>query len=105
MVGADRLDIRSFQRPEVLASYPGVSHDACMKSMHVVLPDGRVFRAAEAIVRALVFVPVLGVFAFVYYVPLVRQLVDLGYWLIAKNRYRILGRTDRCEVGGTCHLH
>ncbi len=75
-----------------------------MVRMHVVRPDGRVFAGAEAVMRAIARVPVLGWPAFVYYVPGIRQLAELVYRYVAKNRYRLFGRVESCD-GGTCHLH
>src|SRR5690349_6774688 len=62
-----------FQDPAVLARFPGVTHEACMRNMHLVTPDGRVFRGVEAAVRALATRPV-GRLGYVYYLPGLRQL-------------------------------
>ena len=97
----------NFQEPGVLARFPGLSHEACMAAMHLVTPDGRVYRGAEAAVRAAATRPVVGLFASVYYLPGVRQLCDAIYRLVAAHRYRIMGRAaDAGEcVNGTCALH
>ncbi len=102
-MGKSRVELVSFQEEGVLARFPGLTYDACMERMHVVRPDGRVFAAAEAVARAVVLLPVVGWLGFLYYVPGVRQLAELGYRVVAKNRYRIAGR-EECD-GGTCHLH
>jgi predicted DCC family thiol-disulfide oxidoreductase YuxK len=102
-VGARRVELVSFQDEGVLGRFPGVSHEACMQRMHVVRPDGRVFAAAEAVARALTLLPLVGWVGFLYYVPGVRQLAELGYRVVAKNRYRIAGR-EGCD-NGTCSLH
>jgi len=96
---------RSFQDEGVLDAMPGVSYDACMKRMHVVTPAGRVFAGAEAVTRVLARTPVVGFLFFLYYVPGVRQLSELAYDLVAKYRYRLFGKTEACDPGGTCHLH
>jgi predicted DCC family thiol-disulfide oxidoreductase YuxK len=105
VVGASRLEIRSFQTPGVLDAFPGVSHEACMQRMHLILPNGRVFRGAEAIARALASVPVLGLLAFFYYVPVFRWCSEWLYAVVARNRYRLFGRSESCDPTGTCHLH
>ncbi len=102
--GKARIEAVSFQEDGVLERFPDIGYDALMKRMHVVMPDGRVFAGAEAVMRVLAAVPVVGALAFGYYVPGVRQLADLAYDTIAKNRYRIAGKAGACE-GGTCHLH
>ncbi len=102
--GPGRLEIRDFQKKGVLAAFPGVSYEAAMKRMHVVFPDGTIYAGAEGIARVFATTRFVGWLAYLYYVPGIRQLVDLGYASFAKHRYRVLGRTEECE-GGTCHLH
>jgi predicted DCC family thiol-disulfide oxidoreductase YuxK len=104
LVGRERVEPVSFQGEGVLARFPGVSHEACMLRMHVVRPDGRVFAGAEAVARAVTRIPFVGWLGFLYYVPGLRQLTDLGYRLVAKYRYRIAGRRGACDEG-TCSLH
>src|SRR5205807_2308440 len=47
------VEVVNFQEPDVLETFPGLTYESCMKAMHLVTPDGRVFRGAEAIVQAL----------------------------------------------------
>jgi len=101
--GKDRLAVRNFHEPGVLDE-TGVARDAAMKRLHVVTDAGRVYAGAEAIARIVASVPLVGWLAYVYYVPGLRQLAELVYGVIAKNRYRLFGKTEACD-GGTCHLH
>jgi predicted DCC family thiol-disulfide oxidoreductase YuxK len=105
MVGSSRLQIRSFQDEGVLEAFPGVSYEACMKRLHLVQPNGRVTAGAEAIARAMTLRPTLGVLAFLYYVPVLRFFLDVGYAVVARYRYRLFGRAGSCDPNGTCHLH
>jgi predicted DCC family thiol-disulfide oxidoreductase YuxK len=98
------VGLRNFQEAGALEPYPSITHAAAMKRMHLVLGDGRIFAGAEAVARIVATVPVLGWLAWLYYVPGIRQLADLGYALVAKYRYRLFGKTEKCD-GGTCHLH
>jgi predicted DCC family thiol-disulfide oxidoreductase YuxK len=91
-----------FQLPGALDRFPGITHEACMQAMHLIAPDGRVYRGVEAAVRAVATRPLLGLLARVYYLPGIRQLCDWLYAHIAARRYRILGRT--CP-DGACSLH
>ena len=104
IVGAKRIETVSFQDDGVLARFSGVSHEACMQRLHVVSPDGRVFAGAEAVARAVALVPVVGQVAWLYYLPGVTQITDWVYRMVARNRYRIAGRSGECE-GGSCALH
>jgi predicted DCC family thiol-disulfide oxidoreductase YuxK len=101
------IELVNFQEPGALDRFPGISLEACMRQMYLVTPEGRVYGGFEAAVRALATRPVLGLLAWVYYLPGLRQLCDLVYRLIAANRYRLMGKAvaaGECE-GGTCAMH
>lgn len=98
----DRLRLVSFRDPGVLARYPSITPEACEAAMQLVLADGRVVAGGEAAARALALRPVLVPLAALYFVPGVRQLADLVYRLIARNRFHLGGRTCTEE---TCGLH
>lgn len=96
-----------FQQPGALDRFPGLTHELCMQAMCLVTPDGRVIRGFEAAVQAVATRPLLRYVAYLYYLPGLRQLLDLAYRIIAANRYRIMGKTvaeHGCD-GGTCALH
>jgi len=96
----ERVD---FQAPGALDGFPGLTHDACMKQMVLVAPDGRIFGGFEAAVRALATRPIVGWIAYLYYVPGIRQLCDVLYRWIAAHRYRLFGKAE-CD-SRTCAVH
>jgi predicted DCC family thiol-disulfide oxidoreductase YuxK len=96
------VEYRSFRDPGALDSFPGLTMDRCERAMQFVRKDGRVFDGMEAIVQ-LLRSRAIGPLALAYYVPGIRQLADLVYWIVARNRFRIGGRVD-C-ASGTCGLH
>jgi predicted DCC family thiol-disulfide oxidoreductase YuxK len=101
------LDPVNFQEPGALDRFPGITHEACMRQMYLVTPEGRVYGGFEGAVQALATRPLLGLAARGYYLPGVRQLCDWLYARIAANRYRIMGKAvvaGACD-GGTCALH
>jgi predicted DCC family thiol-disulfide oxidoreductase YuxK len=101
------LDLVSFQAPGALDQFPGVSFDACMRRMHLVTPEGRVYGGVEAVVRALATRPLLGWIVHVYSLPGLKPVLDRVYEFIAANRYRIMGKgaaQQECNHG-TCVLH
>jgi predicted DCC family thiol-disulfide oxidoreductase YuxK/protein-S-isoprenylcysteine O-methyltransferase Ste14 len=101
------LQLDNFQEPAVLDQFPGFSYEGCMKQMYLVTPEGRVFAGFEAAVRAVATRPLLGWIAFAYYLPGVRFFSDMIYAMIARNRYRIMGKAleaGECE-SGSCALH
>ncbi|GEN11527.1 Predicted thiol-disulfide oxidoreductase YuxK, DCC family [Myxococcus fulvus] len=100
LLGGRGTELRSFRDEGVLEAFPGISAERCELAMQLVRADGRVMEGAEAIVRALGRHP-LGRLLYVYYVPGLRQLVDVVYRAVARYRFRIAGRTctdGRCEV-------
>lgn len=100
------IELVDFQRPGALDRFPGVSYDECMKAMHLVTPDGHVYKGFEAVARALATRRILGLIAYVYFVPGIRQLLDVLYRAIAANRYRLGGKkaSEACK-DGACSLH
>jgi predicted DCC family thiol-disulfide oxidoreductase YuxK len=100
----ERVD---FQQPGALDRFPGLTHDDCMKQMYLVAPNGRLYAAFEAAVRAVATHGGIGWIAYLYYVPGIRQLFDLLYRWIAARRYRLSGR--KTSAGdcrdGTCAVH
>jgi predicted DCC family thiol-disulfide oxidoreductase YuxK len=74
--------------------------------MQLVTPEGRVYQGAEAAVRAFATRRIVGLAAYLYYVPGLRHLLDWLYGRVAANRYRIMGKAVAGEcAGGTCALH
>lgn len=98
----DRLVAVNFQAPGALDALPGVTHDACMEAMIHVAPDGRLHRGFEAVARAVATRRPLGLVAFGYYLPGVKQACDAIYARIARNRYRLAAKD--CP-DGACALH
>ena len=96
-----RVALLDFRQPGVLERYPHLPLARCEKAMQLVRPDGRTFEGAEAVVQAL-GTRWWGKPAFIYYVPGLRQLANAVYRLIARYRFKILGRT--CD-GEACALH
>lgn len=97
------VDFRDFHAEGLLDAFPGVTREACMEAMQLVLPDGFVVRGAEAVARVLLTRPVLGAPARLYYVPGLRQGFDALYAWIARRRYRIAKQAGLCE-NGACHV-
>jgi protein-S-isoprenylcysteine O-methyltransferase Ste14/predicted DCC family thiol-disulfide oxidoreductase YuxK len=101
------FDALDFQQAGVLERFPGIPYDACMRNMHLVTPEGRVYFGFEAAVHAVATRPVLGLLAYAYYLPGIRLACDFAYAVIAANRYRLMRKAveaGQCE-GGTCRLH
>ncbi len=101
------VEVVNFQEAGALDRFPGITHDACMKAMHLIEPDGRVSKGPEAIVRTLATRPMFRWLPAIYYLPGLRSFLNGLYALVASNRYRIWGKVRRPTecVDGTCRLH
>lgn len=94
-LGAD-IEARSFQSQDLATL--GLTVDKCAESLHV-LADGDVFTGGAAIARVLRAGrwpwPILGTFLTL---PGVRWITERGYRAVARNRQRLPGGTDSCEM-------
>jgi predicted DCC family thiol-disulfide oxidoreductase YuxK len=72
-----------------------------MQAMHLVTPEGKIFRGVEAAVHAVATRPILGKVAYLYYLPGLRGICDRLYAWIAAHRYQLAGDCP----SGTCSLH
>jgi predicted DCC family thiol-disulfide oxidoreductase YuxK len=87
-----KLQLRSFRKSGTLSDFPGLTPEDCTREMKLIDREGRIFGGAEAVVRALALGhPLLGRFALVYYVPVIRWICDRVYAWVARNRYRMPG--------------
>ena len=98
----DRIRYESFRDPGVLARHPQLTAEQCERGAQLILPDGRVWSGAGAVVHALAVRPLLAPLAWLYGVPGLRQLADAAYGVVARNRMRLGGEV--C-ADGTCGLH
>jgi predicted DCC family thiol-disulfide oxidoreductase YuxK len=102
LAGKGHFEKVSFQEPGVLEGFPGLTHEQCMRAMQLVLADGRVYTGMAAAARAVTLRGWTGSFAWLYYVPVLKQILDGIYWIIARNRYRLGGKqacdSDACAV-------
>jgi predicted DCC family thiol-disulfide oxidoreductase YuxK len=100
----ERVD---FQQSGALDPFPGLTHDACMKQMYLVAPNGRLYAGFEAAVQAVATRRGIGWIAHLYYVPGIRQLCEIFYRWIAARRYRLFGKkvaAGECD-DSTCAVH
>lgn len=98
------VELCDFQQPGVLAAFPTLTHDECMRAMVMVTPGGTVLSGAQAVAEALATRRVIGALARLYYLPGLRALCDAAYAWIARNRYRLFGRATACH-DDACALH
>lgn len=80
-----RRDVRALPLQEYASPDARLSQEELQKAITLVLDNGLVYSGAEAIARA------IGGPARIYFVPGIRQLADLAYGWVARNRGRLPG--------------
>ncbi len=89
-LGGEHVRLASTADPRVLERYPNVSREASNRQMYVQEEDtGRRYGGAAAVARLLREVPIIGLAGWLYYVPILHQIADGGYRVIARNRHRL----------------
>ena len=68
-------------------------------ALQLVSPDGEVASGAEAVNRALATRGVWRTITWIYWIPVVKQINDWMYKVVAKHRYKIMGKVEGCETG------
>ncbi len=86
--------------PEFDAGSWGIEWSVLMSEMHGRLPDGQWISGVE-VFRRLYAAVGFGSLVRLSRLPGIRQLLDLGYRVFARNRLRLTGRCDAgCELPG-----
>jgi predicted DCC family thiol-disulfide oxidoreductase YuxK len=97
-----RARFESFRDPGVLERHAQLTREGCERALQVVEPDGRVRSGAEAVVHTLALRKGFTALKWLYRLPVVRQLFDLGYRQVARNRFRLQGEVCADDA---CRLH
>jgi predicted DCC family thiol-disulfide oxidoreductase YuxK len=90
-----RVTAVPFQKTGVPASV-GLTLEECKASAWAIAPDGRRYRAAEAMNALVACALGTAVPLLLYYSPGIRQLQEFIYSLIASNRSRLPGDRPYC---------
>ena len=77
------------------ARFPGITDEACMAAMQLVLPDGNVLAGADAVPELLRRVPRWRWVASLFTLPGMRLLARVVYARIASTRMRVSCAPDR----------
>lgn len=97
-----RLRFVSLHDPLVAREFPELSADMLLKQMYVVAPSGEAYGGAEALRYLSRALPLLWPLAPLLHLPGSLPVWQAGYRFVARNRYRIAGRS--CD-DGTCSIH
>jgi predicted DCC family thiol-disulfide oxidoreductase YuxK len=97
-----RVRLESFRDPGVVERYPGLTQQQCDQALQLIEPDGRIRSGAEAVAHTLRLNPRIAPLTYIYNVPVLRSAFDLGYRLVARNRFALGGEV--C-TDATCGVH
>ncbi|HEU4828119.1 MAG TPA: DUF393 domain-containing protein [Gemmatimonadales bacterium] len=95
----NRIELLPASERSLLADLPNLSDEAVDAAMHLVLPDGRVFRGGRAIPELLKHLPGGGVPRRLFFVPGVSWLAGAGYEWVARRRHRFGCSDGKCGIG------
>lgn len=83
------FEARPLQDERIYAEYPGLTRAACEEAIHVLLPDGRIFRGAEAIREIALRLPLTRPLGRLMGLSVLRPLSRRLYGWIARHRQRL----------------
>ncbi|NLF72977.1 MAG: DUF393 domain-containing protein [Candidatus Anammoximicrobium sp.] len=94
-----KIRFTDISAPDFQAAAVGMTDEDLMAQMHGRLPDGTWVRGVEVFRRMYAAVG-FGPLVFLSRWPLISQLLDWGYALFARHRWRLTGRCTaaRCSV-------
>ncbi len=94
-----KIRFTNIDDPAFSATAIGTSQSQLMAEMHGRLPDGTWIKGVEVFRRMYAAVG-LGPIVWLSRWPIISQLLDVGYWVFAKNRLRLTGRCtpDSCKL-------
>ena len=99
-----RLAFISLHDPLVAERYPDLSHEQLMEEMVVVDREGNRYGGAAAFRYLTRRLPLLWPLAPLMHLPFSLPLWQWGYRKIAKHRYLLMGKNDRCD-DDSCAVH
>ncbi len=82
-----------------MARFPASVREGIGRALQLVSADGEIASGAEAVNRVLATRKVWRLVTWVYWVPGIKQINDWVYGMVARNRYRIMGKVESCETG------
>jgi len=103
--GRGRLAFVSLHDAFVKQNYRDLSHDKMMEQMYLITNDNRRLAGANAFRYITTRLPRLWILAPLLHIPFSLPLWQFLYMQVAKQRYRIAGKTAEVCEGDTCHVH
>lgn len=102
--GGKRLEYLSLHEQAVAQRWPDIDLKRLHEEMCVVSPGGARHWGAEAVRYLSRTLPRLWWLAPLMHLPGIMFVARPTYAWVARNRYRLMGKTEKC-VDGTCIIH
>jgi predicted DCC family thiol-disulfide oxidoreductase YuxK len=100
---AKQIEILDLRDPSVRERFPQITPEEAQRELHLVAPDGAIYRGAEAVRETLLRLPSLRGLGEVLRLPGAMLFARPFYAFVAANRYLLGGRTDDTDcTDGTC---
>ena len=108
--GKNRLSFISLHDSFVADHFPDLSHEQMMEQMYLIPRSNSGFSTERyggaAALRYLTRrLPKLWIFAPLLHIPFTLPIWQWAYQLVARQRYKIAGKTEACDENGSCELH
>jgi predicted DCC family thiol-disulfide oxidoreductase YuxK len=100
---AGLLELLDMNSAEAQARFPQVSPADAQRELHLVAPDGSLYRGASAVRETLLRLPSLRGLGELLRIPGAMLIANPVYAFVARNRYLLGGRNEQCD-DGTCSL-
>ncbi len=98
----NHIALLDLQNERVRQRFPHITPQAAQREIHLVAPDGTTtHRGAEAVRQTLLLLPLVRPAGLLMYLPGAMTIARPLYAWVARNRYRLTGKSEECE-GGTC---
>lgn len=98
---AERVELLDINSEEARVRFPQITPQDARRELYLAAPDGTLYRGAEAVRQTLLLLPPLRGLGRLMSLPGAMVLARPLYAWVARNRYRLGGRTGSCEEG-TC---
>ncbi|NJN67019.1 MAG: DUF393 domain-containing protein [Chloroflexaceae bacterium] len=100
---AGRIELLDINSEEARMRFPQITPQDARRELHLAAPDGTISRGAEAVRQTLLLLPLLRGLGRLMSLPGAMVLARPLYAWVARNRYRLGGKTGPCDAG-TCGI-
>ena len=88
-MGTDTFEFIPCQSKELKARFPNIGEEACLESLHLVTPDGRILAGDKSLPEILCNLRYFRWLAIFFKIPVISLLFFIIYRWLANNRYII----------------